>query len=165
MLRSWESNVGFTRASCTLVIDDSRNGRNLSQDRSARTLAGRSYRVSPTSFQGSLPALENVNISLIQRKHARNPNQDSILTKADPVLTALNPTSSAQETALVCQSRYGLNFQNTPIQFAKIYRTSKLSTRSRKRMKIPARSNRVSRTTFIFVSNVRPVLDTRTTSL
>jgi hypothetical protein len=52
--------------------------------------------------------------------------------------TFSNPTSSAPETALVCQSR-----------------TSKLSTRSRKRMKIPARSSRVSRTTFTFVSNVR----------
>jgi hypothetical protein len=56
--------------------------------------------------------------------------------------TTLNLTSSAPETALVCQSRI-----------------SKLSTRSRKRMKIPVRSSRVSKTTFIFVSNVRPVPD------
>jgi translation initiation factor SUI1 len=105
-----------------------------------RALAGRSYRFPPTSF---LPSLQ-------ERKHLthpahtpQQPNQHFILNQADSSLprstrTFSNPTSSAPETALVCQSRI-----------------SKLSTRSRKRMKIPARSSRVNRTTFTFVSNVR----------
>jgi hypothetical protein len=93
----------------------------------------------PTSFLPSLQARKHLTHS------AQTPqqlNQYYIPSKADSAASSFtrtfsNPTSSAPETALVCQSRI-----------------SKLSTRSRKRMKIPARSSRVSRTTFTFVSNV-----------
>ena len=92
----------------------------------------------------SSPTLKNINIPLPQPNSSTEQQtlhlqphkpQDSPTSVAHP-----NSTSSAPETVLVCQSRI-----------------SKLSTRSRKRMKIPARSSRVSRTTFTFVSSVCPV--------
>ena len=67
---------------------------------------------------------------------------DSTTQSSNPldVCKTPNPTSSAHQTALVCPSR-----------------TSKLSTRSRKQMKTPARSSSPSRITFTFVFNVRPL--------
>jgi hypothetical protein len=103
-------------------------------------LAGRSYRSPPTSFLPSPQARKH----LTHSAHTPPTTQPALYSQQDRLVTPRstrtfsNPTSSAPETALVCQSRI-----------------SKLSTRSRKRMKIPARSSRVSRTTFIFVSNVR----------
>lgn len=96
----------------------------------------------------SSPALDNINTSLTQRKRHRDPTHsilnrpDSAPTHSSHTFTTL--TSSAPETVLVCQSRI-----------------SKLSTRSRKRMKIPARSSRVSKTTSTFVFNVSLLLTDR----
>jgi hypothetical protein len=107
---------------------------------SARTLAGRSYRISPTSFlanpQEHTPRSPSTRATVIPQTLHPQP----IRFSTQPLQLHLqNPTSSAPETVLVCQSRI-----------------SKLSTRSRKRMKTPARSSRISRTIFTFVSNVRP---------
>jgi len=107
---------------------------------------GGAHRASLPAFRAPhlFPSQPSHNISRTYSRTPNNPrpNEDSILNQQ--IQSHIHPlrqtkrTYTDPSTALVCPSRI-----------------SRLSTRSRKRMKIPARSSRVSRTTSIFVSSVR----------